>query len=105
MQEARFQRRRSKDLQIVAADFGIGIFRRNDLTLLGDADLAVHRTAGLGDDGVIARTAAAADRTAAAVEKAQPHVMSLEHLDEADLGLVELPARSNEAAILVRVGI
>ena len=28
-----------------------------------------------------------------------------EHFDEADLGLVKLPARGDEAAVLVRVGI
>src|SRR5690606_29105125 len=81
------------------------IFRRDDLALLGDADLAVHRTAGLRDDRIIARTTAAADRAAAAMKQPQPHAVALEHLDEADLGLVELPARGDEAAILVAVGI
>ena len=105
MQQARLQRRGGEDFQIVAADFGVGIFAGDDLALLGDADLAVHRAAGLRDDGVIARPAAAADRAAAAVEQPQPHVVALEHLDQADLGLVELPARGDEAAILVAVGI
>src|SRR5205823_5501739 len=61
--------------------------------------------AGLRDDGVIARPAAAADRTAAAMEQSQPHAMALEYFDEADLGLVELPARGDETAVLVAVGV
>ena len=73
--------------------------------MLGDADLAVHGAAGLRNNGVIARPAAAPDRTAAAVEQPQPHAVALEHIDQPDLGLVELPARGDEAAILVAVGI
>ena len=66
---------------------------------------AVHRAAGLREDRLVARAAAAADRAAAAVEQAQAHAVALEHVDEPDLGLVELPARGDEAAILVAVGI
>ena len=88
-----------------AADLGVGIFAGDDFALLGDPDLAVHRAARLRDDGVIARAAAAADRAAAAVEQPQPHMVALEHFDQADLGLVELPARGDEAAVLVAVGI
>src|SRR6185312_15238666 len=105
MQQARLQRRRGQDFQVAAADFRIGIFRRDDLALLGDADLAIHGAAGLRDDGVIARPAAAADRAAAAVEQTQAHPVALEHLDEPDLGLVELPAGRYEAAILVAIRI
>ena len=105
LQQACFQRGRGENFQIAAADFGVGIFAGDDLALLGDADLAVHRAARLRDDRVIARPAAAADRAAAAVEQPQAHVVALEHLDQADLGLVELPARGDEAAILVAVGI
>ena len=39
------------------------------------------------------------------MEQPQAHMMPLEHLDEADLGLVELPARGDKTAILVAVGI
>jgi hypothetical protein len=39
------------------------------------------------------------------VEQPQPHAVALKHADQADLGLVEFPARGNEAAILVAVGI
>ncbi len=68
LQQARLQRRSGEYFEVAAADFGIGIFARDDFTLLGDPDLAVHRAAGLRDDGIITRPAAAADRTAAAME-------------------------------------
>ena len=74
------------------ADLGVGIFAGNDFALLGDADLAVHRAARLRNNGVIARSAAAADRAAATVKQPQPHMVAREHFDQADLGLVEFPA-------------
>src|SRR5262249_47658587 len=88
-----------------AADFGVGIFAGDDLALLGDADLAVHRPARLRDDRVIARSAAAADRAAAAVEQPQANIVAFEDLHQPDLGFVELPSRRDKAAILVAVGI
>src|SRR6201746_1154507 len=80
-QQAALQVCGRKNLQIVAADLGVGIFAGDDLALLGDPDLAVHRAAGLRDDRLIARPAAAADRAAAAVEQPQAHVVAFEHLD------------------------
>ena len=41
------------------------------LALFGDADLPLHRARRLGEDRLVARAAAAADRAAAAVEQAQ----------------------------------
>ena len=105
LQQARLQRRRGQSLQIAAADLGIGVFAGDDFALLGDADLPVHRAARLRQDRVIARPAAAADRAAAAVEQPQPDAVTLEHLDQPDLGLVQLPARGEKAAVLVAVGI
>src|SRR6202030_696860 len=87
------------------ADVGVGIFAGDDSALLRDPDLAVHGTTGLRDDGIIARAAAAPDRAAAAMEQPQTHVMPLEHFNQAELGFVEVPARGDEAAILVAVGI
>ena len=105
LQQARLQCRRGENFQIVAADFGVGIFAGDDFALFGDPDLAVHRTAGLRDNGVIAWPAAAADRAAAAVKQPQAHMVALEHLDQLDLGLVEFPTRGDKTAILVAVGI
>src|SRR4029078_5816561 len=56
-------------------------------------------------DRFVARAAAAPDRAAAALEKEDAHAVAAEHLHEPDLGLVELPAGGDEAAVLVRVGI
>src|SRR5436190_18538748 len=105
LQQARLERARCENLQIVAADFGIGIFAGDDFALLGDPDLTVHRAAGLRNDGVIARPAAAADRAAAAMEQPQANMVTLEHFDQANLGLVEFPARRDKTAILVAVRI
>ena len=65
----RFERRRDQRLEIAPADVGIGVFRRDHLALLGQPDLAVHRARRLRQDGLIARAAAAPDRTAAAMEQ------------------------------------
>src|SRR6185437_11136848 len=102
---ARLQRRGGENFQIAAGDLGVGIFGGDDLALLGDAYLAVHRTTRLRDDGIIARSAAPADRAAAAMEQPQANAVALEHFDQTDLGLVQLPARRDETAILVAVGI
>ena len=102
LQQRRFERRGGQRLEVAPADVGIGIFARNDLALLGDADLPLHRAARLGEDRVVARAAAAPDRAAAAVEEADAYAVPAEDFDEADLGLVEFPARGDEAAVLVR---
>ena len=65
----------------------------------------MHRAAGLGEDRLVARAAAAPDRAAAAVEEADAHAVLAEHFDQPDLGFVKLPARGDEAAVLVGVGI
>src|ERR1700722_5724934 len=100
MQQARLQRRRRENFEIVEADFRISVFAGDDLALLGDPYLAVHRPARLRDDRIIARAAAPSDRAAAAVEQPQPHMVPLKHFDQANLGLVEFPAWGDEAAVL-----
>src|SRR5208337_2091560 len=54
---------------------------------------------------VVAGPAAPPDRAAAAVEEPDAHAVAAKNLHEADLGLVQLPARGDEAAVLVGVGI
>ena len=73
--------------------------------LFGDANLPLHRAARLREDRLVARTAAAPDGAAAPVEETDAHAMLAEHFDKADLRLVKLPARGDEAAVLVRIGI
>ena len=60
---------------------------------------------GLREDGLVGRAAAAADRAAAAVEEAKREPVPLRQRRQARLGLVELPDRGEEAAVLVAVGV
>ena len=39
------------------------------------------------------------------MEEADAHAVPAEHLDETDLSLVKLPTRSDEAAVLIGIGI
>ncbi len=105
LQQRGFERRRGERLQIASPDLGVRVFARYDLTLFGDADLPLHRAARLRQDRVVAWTAAAPDRAAAPMEEADAHAMLAEDFDQADLRLVKLPARGDEAAVLVRIGI
>src|SRR5690606_23073837 len=99
------QRAGGQDLQVTAADLGIGVFARDRLALLRHPELSVHRPRRLREDRLVARAAAAPDGTAPPVEEAQPQAVSPEQLDETDFRLVQLPARGDVAAVLVAVGI
>jgi hypothetical protein len=103
--QARLQRGGDQQFQVAPADFRVREFRGDDLALFGQADLAVHGARRLRQDRLVARAAAAADGAAAAVEQAQAHAGALEDLDQFQLGLVQLPVRGQEAAVLVRVRI
>src|SRR5262249_22710556 len=105
LQEGRLERRRRQDLEIAPPHLGVRVLAGDDLALLGDADGALHGAAGLRQDGLEAGSAAASDRAAAAVEEAEAHAVALEHLNERDLGAVELPAGGEEAPVLVAVRI
>ena len=105
LQQGGLERRRGEDLQIAPGKLGVRVFAGDDLALLGDADCALNRAGGLREDRLVAGPAAAADRAAPAVEQAELDVVTAEHLDQRDLRLVELPAGSQETAILVAVRI
>ena len=92
-------------IEVLPAEFRIEIFSGNDLALFGDADARLHGARGLRQDRLVARAAAATDRPAAAVKYPQLDAAALEHIDQRHLGLVELPARRQKAAVLVAVGI
>lgn len=78
---------------------GVGVFRGDDLALLGQADLPAHRARRLGQDGLVAgATAATAYRAAAPVERTQANLGQLvKQLHQRQLGacssqlLVKMP--------------
>src|ERR1019366_4335435 len=92
-------------LEVAAADLAIGVLAGYDLALLGDANLAAHGARGLREDGLVRGPAAPAERPAPTVKEAQHEAEALEELGQLDLGLVELPRRREEAAVLVAVGV
>ena len=75
------------------------------LALLGNAQLAVERIDGLRKDGAVRRSAAAADRAAAAVEEAQLHAALARHHVQSAMGAEDLPRAGQHAAVFVGVGI
>src|SRR3977135_2616651 len=101
MQQRGLERRGREDLQVAPTHLRVRILAGDHLALLGDADRALHGAAGLGEDGLVARAAAATDRPAAAMKQAQPDAKTLEDVDQRHLRLVELPTRRQKAAILV----
>ena len=66
VQQRRLQGGRQQGLQVAVRDFGFGVLGRNHLALFGDAQGALHRPRRLGQDGVVAGTAAAAARRSSA---------------------------------------
>ncbi len=76
---------------------------RDDLALLGHLDLAVEGAPRLGEDRVVGRAAAAADRAAAAVEEPQPYAVAARDVAQLALGAVDLPLRGRDAGLLVGV--
>ena len=105
VQQRRLQRRRGKRLQIAPTDLGIGVLGGNHFALLGDADRALHGTGRLGEDCLVARPAAAADGSTATMKETQGDVVAPKHLDQGELGPVQLPSRSQITAVLVAVRI
>ena len=104
-EQRRLERRGREHLEVVAADLRVRVLDADDLALLGDPDLALHGAVRLREHGLVGRPAAATDRTAAAVEQPQAHVVTVEGLHERDLGLEQFPARSQVAAVLVAVAV
>ncbi len=103
---ARLERRGDDGLEVAPPELRIGVLARDDLALLGEADAAVDAARRLREDRVVRRTAAAADRAAAAVEEAQLDAAAVgEGCDERALALVQRPVRREVAAVLVAVGV
>ena len=72
----RIERGRNHQFEIALGQHLVSIFEVEHLALLGDAQLAVERVHRLGKDGAMRRSAAAADRAAAAVKEPQLYAAS-----------------------------
>ena len=83
----------------------VGVFERDDLALFGHAQASADGARGLRRDRLGRRRAAAAHRTAAAVEKGEGYAGVRADFGQFGLRFRQLPVRRQEAAVLVRVGI
>ena len=95
----------SQHFQITAANFRIAIFRSNHFTLLSQAYLALHGACRLRQYRLIAGATATTNRTAATMEQTQTQLMARKHLYQIQFRLIQFPARSQETAVLITVGI
>ena len=73
--------------------------------MFSHAYLAINGTYRLGHNGVITGTAATTNAATATMKQAQSDLMALQHFDQADFSLVQLPAGGNKATVLVAVRI
>ena len=105
LQQRCFQRGGAENLEVAPSHLRVGILAGDHLALFRDADRSLNGAAGLSEDRLVARAAAAPHRPAAAMEQAQPDVTAPEHLDQRDLRLVELPPGCEVTAVLVAVGV
>ena len=91
--------------QIAQRDGADAVLAVDHLALFGQAQVAVHRTPRRGDDGATGLAATARQRTAAAVEKRDAHAGFGGQRGQRHLGLLQRPARSDQATVLGAVGI
>src|SRR5438270_12825275 len=89
--KARLERRGGERLEVAPAALRVGVLARDHLALLGEAQRPVDRPRRLGEHRLVAWPAAAADRAAAAMKKAQPHAARLADVAQALGRLVERP--------------
>src|SRR3954449_12494393 len=92
-----------RELEILAREARHEVLVGDDLALLGELDLAAERPPRLGEDRVVRRAAAAADRPAAAVEQTQLHAEAPRRVAQAALSAVDLPLARRDAGLLVGV--
>ena len=96
---------RDHQLQVALGENDVGVLPVQHLALLGDAKFAVEAVDRLREDGAMRGAAAAAYRSAAAVEEAQSHAALASDLVERAMSLVDLPRAGDHAAVLVGVGV
>ena len=101
----RIERGGDHELEVALGQHLVGVFEVEHFALLGDAQLAVERVEGLGEDGAMRGSAAAAHRAAAAVEEAQLDAgFARDHMQVA-MRAEDLPRGGQHAAVFVRVGV
>src|SRR5205085_10996526 len=102
-QQTGLHRRGDQRLQVAPPELGIGILAGDDLALLRDANGTVHAPGGLREDGLVAWSSAATNRSAAAVKEPKLDVASVARLDQLRFRAVERPVGGDETAVLVAV--
>ena len=105
MQRQRFQAGRNHQFQIPFREHGVGIFPVEDFALLGDANVAGKTSRRLGEDGGMSGSAAAADRSAAAVEEAKLYSVFLRRLMQFAMRFIKFPGAGEHASVFVGVGV
>ena len=92
-------------LQIALGEDDVGVLPVEHLALFGDAQLAGEAVHGLGEDGAVSGTSAAAYSAAAAVEEAQGDAALARDFVQCAVRLPYLPGGGDHAAVLVGVGV
>ena len=91
--------------QIAQGDGADAVLAVDHLALFGQAQVAVDRSPGCGDDRAPGLAAAARQRTAAAMEEGDAHASFGSQCGQRHLGLLQRPARGHQATVLGAVGI
>src|SRR5205823_8224057 len=86
--EARLESCGNERLEVAPAELRIGIFAGDDLALLGDAQPNRHAAGRLGEDRLVAWTAAASDGAASTVEQPEVNLRGAKCLHQRHLGAI-----------------
>ncbi len=103
MQDRRLQDGGHGELQVLPRESGNEILVRDHVALLGELDLTLEGSPGLGEDRRVGGTAAAADRSSPAVEQTQTDPVALGYVPKLTLATVNLPLAGGHSRRLVGV--
>ena len=92
-------------LEVVSGEGGKEVLVTDDLTLLGDLDLAIQHSPGLGEDGIKRGTTPTPDRATTAMEKPQADSRLGCGVAQSTLREMNFPLRRRDARVLVGVGV
>src|SRR5271169_1436482 len=88
-------------LETALGEHDVGVLPVQHLALLGDSNLTLESAEGLGKDGAMGWTAAAADRSSAAMKEAQMHAAFARRLVQRAMSAEDLPGAGEHAAVFV----